>query len=166
MKNIKSHSIFLGLALVGIFLLSILVFLSKYQLTSENSPKTNVELFYDYNHNLTVANNIIFIILLFVANLMFIGKRYWDTFIWIGIIFLTFTLLDWWWLSEMVFHYKKSNNLWEGESNLAPFAGIFIALLGFAVTTFNYLILKRIFKEKEIKPIKLITEEKQEHKKK
>lgn len=149
MKNIKSHSIFFGLALAGILVLSILVFLTKHQLSAETSPKVNVELFYYYYHNLTTANNLIFIILLFAANLIFIAKRYWDTFIWTGIIFLTFTLLDWWWLSEIVFHYKKSNDLWEGESNLGPFAGIFIALFGLAVTTLNYFILKRIYKEKE-----------------
>lgn len=157
MKNIKSHSIFFALALAGILVLSILIFLTKHQLASDTNPKINVELFYHYNHYLTNCNTLIFVILLFVANIMFIRQRYWDTFIWTGIIFLTFTLIDWWWLSEMVFHYKKSNNLWEGESNLVPFAGIFLALFGLAVVTFNYFILKRIYKEKTPHPTEVIT---------
>lgn len=149
MKNIKSHHIFFGLAFIGILVLTILVFLTKHQLSSDTNPKVNVELFYHYNHYLTNCNTLVFVILLFAANIIFIRQRYWDTFIWAGIIFLGFTLIDWWWLSELVFHYKKSNELWEGESNLGPFIGIIISILGLFIAVLNYFILKRFYKEKE-----------------
>lgn len=149
MQNIRSHRIFFVLALAGILVLSIFVFFTKHQLSADSSAKVNVELFYHNQHNLTTINTILFVILLFVGNIMFIRSRYWDTFIWAGIIFTTFTLIDWWWLSEIVFQYKIINNLIEGESNPYPIMGILVALLGLGIAIGNYYLLKRIFKEKE-----------------
>ncbi len=153
MQKIKSHTIFFGLAFTGILVLSIFIFLTKHQLSAETSAKVNVELFYHNQHNLTMANAILFVILLFVANFMFIRSRYWDTFIWTGIIFSAFTLIDWWWLSEMVFQYKIINNLSEGESNPYPIMGVLVSLMGLAIAIGNYYLLKRIFKERKSHPI-------------
>jgi len=149
MNYFKSRKLFFSLALIGILVLLIFVTLTKNQLLSEENAKLNVEEFNFYNHYLTTGNFIVYLILLFIANFMFIKVRYWDTFIWAGVIFLTFTLIDWFWLSEMVFHYRKSNTLWLGESNLRPFVGILIALAGLVVAILNYVLLKKIFTEKK-----------------
>lgn len=153
MKNIKAHRIFIGLALAGIFILFIFTILTKHSLGNDPDLKGNIKNFYDYNFYLTYGNYIVYFILLFVANIMFIQHRYWDTFIWAGIIFTSYTLIDWWWLSEIIFHYKKTNELWMGEFNLSPMMGILIALLGLAIAIGNYLLLKRIVKEKHISSI-------------
>ncbi len=148
MKNIRSRTIFLALALAGICLLFIFSYLTYRSLIMGSYAKENVTQFYNNNRYLTNANNLVFIILLFVSNILFIRHRYWDTFIWTGLIFFTFALIDWWWLSEIVFHYKKKNDLLEGESNLMPFFGIAIALFVMGLTIGNYLLLKLLVKEK------------------
>ena len=128
-----------------------LFFLTKHQLSGDSSAKINSELFYLRYHDVTIANIIIFVILLFVSNIMFIRQRYWDTFIWTGIIFLIFTLIDWWWLSNIIFEYKTINNLSEGESNFYPIIGVLIGLLGLGISIGNYYLLKQLFREKEDK---------------
>lgn len=148
LKKIKSHSIFWGIAITGILILSIFTYLSKNAILSEDDAAENVKNFYSYYHNLTKGNFIIFALLLFISNIMYVRQKYWDTFIWTGIIFFVFTLIDWWWLSEMVFHYKKTNKLWDGGSNLGPIVGIVISLLGMAITIINYYVLKIFVKDK------------------
>ncbi|MFM9945395.1 MAG: hypothetical protein ACKVQB_09215 [Bacteroidia bacterium] len=151
MQKLRSHTIFFILALVGILILFIYTYLAQRPLSLDGNARETVQKAYHFNKNLTIGNFIVYVILLFVSNIMYIRQRYWDTFIWAGLIFSTFTLLDWWWLSEMVFHYKKTNDLWEGESNLYPFFGIIIALFGLFIAVLNYLSLKRIYKEKDVK---------------
>ena len=150
MNRIKSHTIFFGLALAGIAFLLIYTWLTAGPLNDNEAAKENVILFYHYNSFVTTGNYFLYLILLFVANIMYIRQRYWDTFIWAGIIFAAFTLVDWWWLGEKVFVYKKMNELWLGETNLGPFIGIMIALFGLGLAIANYMLLKRIVKEKNI----------------
>lgn len=149
MKRIHSHTIFLALAIAGILLLSILTYLSYRAINTEGITKDNITRFYNINHYLTNSNTVIFIILLFVSSIMFIRQHYWDTFVWTGIIFFTFTLIDWWWLSELIFHYKKKNGFWEGETNLAPFLGVIIATFGLGAAISDYYILKLFYKDKK-----------------
>jgi len=154
MKNIRSHSIFWGLAATGIFLLIIFSYLAQRALKVEGTPPAEALVkFYKFNRYLTFGNIIIYILLLFVSTIIYIRQRYWDTFIWTGIIFVIFTLVDWWWLSNLAFHYRKAHNYLPGESNLYPIVGIFICLAGLGITIGNYLLLKKMIKEKKIDPL-------------
>jgi len=150
MKNIRSHSVFFGLALAGIFVLIIFSYLTQRPLKVENAAEDALMKFYHYNRNLTIGTFIIFFILLFVSSIMYIRSRYWDTFIWTGLIFATFTLVDWWWLSDLAFLYRKEHNSLPGESNLYPLVGVLIALAGIGITIGNFLLLKKMVKEKHI----------------
>ena len=154
MKSIKSHRIFVGFAVTGILILSILIYLSNRQLTLDINAKEALIKAYRHNKNLTIANFIIYFILLFISNIMYIKEKYWDTFIWAGLIFSTFTILDWWWLGEKIFHYKKANDLWLGEFSLGPIMGIIMALFGLSIAIGNYMLLKRLVKEKNLESIK------------
>lgn len=150
MKQIKSHTLFFSLALAGILVLFIFSYLAQHALITGQIPKENVIRFYTYNRYLTIGNFLIYFILLFVANLMYIKQRYWDTFIWSAVIFMSFTLIDWWWLGETIFRYKKNNELWLGEFSLGPFVGIMISLFGLVIALGNYALLKRFVKDKNL----------------
>ena len=152
MQKLRSHTIFFGLALAGIFILFVFTYLAQRPLNLDGNAKETVQKVYHFNKYLSIGNFIVFVILLFVSNIMYITQRYWDTFIWAGLIFSSYTLIDWWWLGEKLFHYRKANDLWLGESSLGPFVGIMIALFGLAVAVGNYFLLKRLVNEKDLKP--------------
>ena len=84
---------------------------------------------------------------------MYIRQRYWDTFLWAGLIFVAFTFVDWWWLMNEIADYKKANDLSFGEPGLGLFTSIMIALFGLIIAIGNYLLLKRLVKEKNIEPL-------------
>lgn len=151
MKNLSSHKIFLSLAIIGILILAAISYLSVNALKNGTDAKINSINFYQFHNMLTKGNFLLFVILLFVSNIMYIRQKYWDTFIWTGLIFLAFTIIDWFWLSDMIFHYKKKNNLWQGETNLGYFVGFVFAFLSFGIIIFNYFILKVFVKEKKNK---------------
>ena len=153
MKNIRSHTVFFVLALAGIMVLTAFAYYTYRPITIGPYPKENIEKFNQHKNYLTIGNFIVYFILLFVANIMYIRRRYWDTFIWAGLIFATYAIIDWWWLGEKLFQYKEANDLGFGESKLGPFVGVMIALFGLALAIGNYLLLKRLVKEKNIKPI-------------
>ena len=142
MKTISSHKIFFAIAFIGIIVLSSFTFLAVNSLKSLENAHTNSLNFQKYYGLLTKGYLILFAILLLVSNIMYIRNKVWATFIWTGIIFLAFTIIDWFWLSEMIFHYKKKNKLWEGESNLGYIVGFLFAFLSFCIIVFNYLTLK------------------------
>src|SRR5688500_9763555 len=98
MKNIRSHTVFFVLALAGIIALSAFVYYTYRTITIGAYPKENIEKFNQHKNYLTIGNFIVYFILLFVANIMYIRRRYWDTFIWAGLIFSTYAIVDWWWL--------------------------------------------------------------------
>jgi len=152
MKQIKAHSIFFGLALGGILILFLFTYLAQQALINSVNARENVISFYKYNRYLTIGTFVVYFVLLLVANLMYIKQRYWDTFIWAAIIFSAFTIIDWWWLSETIFRYKKMNDLWLGEFSIGPFVGVMIALFGIVIAIGNYALLKRFVKEKNIQP--------------
>lgn len=152
MKQIKAHSLFFGLALGGILILFIFTYLAQHSLINGLNAKENVIAFYKYNRYLTIGTFLVYLVLLLVANLMYIKQRYWDTFIWAALIFMTFAIIDWWWLSQTIFQYKKLHDLWLGEFSIGPFVGVMIALFGAVIAIGNYALLKRFVKEKNIQP--------------
>ena len=147
MFNLKSHNIFFAIAAIGIITLSLFTYLSVNALQSSTDPKSNSFSFYQFHELLTKGNFILFVVLLITSNIMYIRQKFWDPFIWTALIFITFTVIDWFWLSEMIFHYKKHNNLWQGETNLGYIIGFVFAFLAFVVVIINFLILKIFTKE-------------------
>jgi hypothetical protein len=153
MKALKSHRLFIGFALTGVFILCVLTYLTQRPLILNDNARETLQKVYHNNRNLTIVNFVTYFILLFISNIMYIRERYWDTFIWAGLIFSTFTLIDWWWLGEKIFHYKKSNDLWMGEFSLGPLMGIILAIFGLTIAIGNYMLLKRLIKEKDLQPL-------------
>ena len=150
MQKIRSYSLFFGVAFTGTILLILFVYLSQKQLLGTRTPRENVIHFYRWNKYLTIGNYIVYLLLLLMANIMYIRRRYWDTFIWAGIVFAVFALADWWWLGEAVFQYKKGNDLWLGEFSIGPFVGIMLALFGLLLAIGNHQLLKRLVRERNI----------------
>lgn len=150
MKSVRSHTIFFALAILGILILSVFAYLAQRSLTNGIDAKENIMTFYKYNRYLTFGTFLVYFTLLFVANLMYIKQRYWDTFIWAAIVFITFTIIDWMWLNAKIVEYRKANELWLNEYDIALFVGIMFAIFGLAIALGNYALLKRFFKEKNI----------------
>jgi len=156
MKNIRSHTVFFSIAIIGILILLAFAYFAKRQLLDYNTPNEKVTQFFKYKNNLTIGNFIVFVFLLFAANIMYIRQRYWDTFLWAGIIFVSFALIDWWWLGNMIYDFKKENQIDFGELSIGPFVGVMIALFGLGLAIGNYMLLKQFVKEKKILPIETL----------
>ncbi|NUM31900.1 MAG: hypothetical protein HUU47_06200 [Bacteroidetes bacterium] len=148
MEKYKAHKIFFSIAFIGIAILAVLTYLSKNALVSDTNAAENLKNFNYYYNYLSDGNLILFAVLLFVSNILYISGRHWFTFICTGIILLFFNVIDWFWLSEMFFHYKKRNHLWQGETNLAYIVGFFFSILGLLIIVINYYILKLILRNK------------------
>lgn len=150
MKQVRAHSIFFALAILGILILFLFTYLAQRSLINGTDAKENVMAFYKYKRYLTVGNFFVYFILLFVSNLMYIKQRYWDTFIWAAIVFISFTIIDWWWLNDTIVAYKKANDLWLNEYSVGIFVGIMFAIFGLVIALGNYALLKRFVKDKNI----------------
>lgn len=148
METVKSHKFFFGIAIIGIIILAVFSYLSKNALISNENAAENLKVFNNYYNYLSKGNLLLFVILLFVSNIMYLNGKYWDTFVWTGIIFLGFNIVDWFWLSDIYFHYKKSNQLWHGETDLSYIVGFFFTFLGFMLIILNLGILKIIVNRK------------------
>lgn len=129
------NKIFLGVFALAIIGLAILSFLSYNQLQSIGfAPANIVENFNSYHGIHWIYLWIASIVLLVFANVIMWTNRkafaLWLTFV----FFAVSILVNMWWLSNLLFNYKKQNGLWEGGFNASIIgAAFFIIIAGIGV---------------------------------
>jgi hypothetical protein len=87
---------------------------------------------------------LIYVVLIFIANLIYRDTQKGIYLFYAWLFFSALTLFSYMYMSEELFHFKKRNNLWEGESSLTFIAGLFLCLLAATAAFINYAVLKRI----------------------
>ena len=124
-----------------------IVFLSYYSwswLQSIGAPQ-NVVSNYEYWSTLSWSYLwISTVILLIIANVLHWKTHrawaLWATFIY----FATFIIVRYFWLNQSFFHYKKANNLWQGEFSIAPLFGVLLCVVAAVIVFFNQFLIKRL----------------------
>lgn len=134
------------LALLGISLLVILTltFLCYSQLQSIGfAPTQIVENFESYDGFYKTVLWISSIALLILANIiLWTSQRSWA--LWITFVyFAAFILLDMWWLGDLLFSYKKQNNLLSGSFQFGGFfAALLVVIVGIGVFFNQFIVLR------------------------
>jgi Kef-type K+ transport system membrane component KefB len=90
------------------------------------------------------ATLLIYVVLIFIANLIYRDTQKGIYLLYAWLIFSTLTLFSYMYMSEELFHFKKQNGLWEGESSLAFIAGFFLCLIAATAAFINYAVLKKV----------------------
>lgn len=144
------------LALLGISLLVILTitFLCYSQLQSIGfAPTQIVENFESYDGFYKTVLWISAIVLLILGNvILWTSRRSWA--LWVSFAyFAAFILLDMWWLGDLLFGYKKQNNLLNGSFQFGGiFAAMMVVIVGIGVF-FNQFIVLRLHDKMFNKPV-------------
>lgn len=133
--------------------MSVLTFISYNQLQSFGFPPEIIVKNYEYYETFYWRGLIIFsVILLILSNiLLWTRKIVWA--LWLTFLFsVVFIMVETWWLSEILYHYKKGNGLGEGGFSIAGIAGAFLCI-GLAVGVFaNQFLILRLKDKMDGKP--------------
>jgi hypothetical protein len=141
------------IAVTAIFFIGMvcLAYLADSALTGPLSPAeaaSRYTLFTGYMNWLNMAG---FVIMLVYSNVYFLKKQQGGLlFIVTFILSALFANLYFAYLSETYFHFKKKTGLWEGGFSLAPFFGFIITAGILALVVTNYVILKKLLRERRI----------------
>lgn len=87
---------------------------------------------------------LVYVILIFIANLIYRDTQKGIYLLYAWLFFSALTLFSFMYMAEELFHFKKRNNLWEGESSLAFIAGLFLCLIAATAAFINYAVLKKV----------------------
>ena len=90
------------------------------------------------------ATLLVYVVLIFIANLIYRDTQKGIYLLYAWLFFSALTLFSYMYISEELFHFKKRNDLWEGESSLAFIAGIFLCLIAATAAFINYAVLKKV----------------------
>ncbi|MCB9251434.1 MAG: hypothetical protein H6605_03155 [Flavobacteriales bacterium] len=140
----KNRKVYLIVWVLIAFIQLIFVYLANRVLENSVYTQENLKDFYHYHGLLTKSIFIGFLILWVYSNFLYFKHKIKDPFFYTLILLIVFTIIDWWWLSEKVYQYKKNHDLLLGESNLGPFIGVFIVLIGSLIIFGNLAMLKKL----------------------
>ena len=99
--------------------------------------KANI--FQDYQSMLVYFLNLGFILMIIFSNLhSFASKKIsWVLYLQTFGIYAAFAVIDNFFLQDSFFHFKKMNQLWQGEFSFANILGYFSLVISAALTVFN-----------------------------
>jgi hypothetical protein len=140
--------IFLMAMMVLLVLLSVLSFHILRTLNSDDSPDTILYEYHTYDSILVMANPIGFVILLVLSNVSYVRQSRGFFFLVTFLIFAIFTMMDYAYISDTFFHFRKRNGMWKGEFSIAFLMGVILCVIAGAVALVNYLVLATIKKHK------------------
>jgi hypothetical protein len=129
---------FIGLAAL---VLSYLCYVVVKALHSGESTDTVLYTYHTYDRIISLAVPAVFVLSLILSNIGFLKYQRGIFFLIPFIVFAAFTLLDYAYLSDEYFRFRKNAGLWKGEFSIAVLMGLFICFVAGSITVINYLIL-------------------------
>jgi TRAP-type mannitol/chloroaromatic compound transport system permease small subunit len=99
---------------------------------------------------LTFTSNLAFIALVSLANLTSIASKNvrWILYGFVFVFYAGFTVVDNFLLADVMFEYKKLNQLWKGEFNLSTLKGFLSLFICLALCIFNAFMIRYSLKAK------------------
>ncbi len=138
------NKIYLAVFAVALVVMSFLTFYSHSWLGSIGDPKITKE-FYEFYAGLSSTFYwVSSLTLLILANvLLWKTRRGWALWTTLG-FFTVFTIVQYFWLGQSFFAFKKSNGLWQGEFSLTPFVGVVLIIIAAGIFFFNHFLNLRL----------------------
>ncbi len=132
--------IYFVLLLISALAMSFLTYYSWSWLQSIGKPQTAIENFDFWFNYFSIAFWATSILLLIVANIiLWTRKSAWALWTTLG-YFVALTLINYFWLGESYFQFKKANNLWQGGFSVGSFVGIGLCIIAAVVVFFDQFI--------------------------
>lgn len=102
-------------------------------------PDDKAQIFQDYQSMLVYFLNLGFILMIIFSNLhSFAAKKIsWQFYLQTFGLYAAFAVIDNFFLQDTFFHFKKMNQLWQGEFSFANILGYFSLIVSAALTVFN-----------------------------
>ncbi len=148
--------IYLGLLAVSFAVMAFFTYYSLSWLQSIGQPAAAVE-GYEYHANLAcIFLAISGVILLMLANgVLWATQRawaMWTTFVFIAV----FVIVEYFWLGEVFFRYKKTNGIFDGSFSLGPVMGAILVVIAGVVVFVNQFgsvrLYRKMYPAAEVKP--------------
>ncbi len=136
--------IYFGLLAIALIVMGVLTFLCYSWLQSIGDPASIVENYNSYAGLSWTALWICFLALVILANiLMWIDRKSWA--LWTSLLFfVTFIIVQTFWLDKSFFAFMKSNNFTESSYFLKPFLGVTVSAVAAIGIFFNQFIVLRM----------------------
>ena len=125
---------------VSVLICGYLSFRSISSFTAQDAmPEDKAHFFEDYQSMLIYFLNLGFIVMLIFSNLhSFASKKIsWLFYLLTFGIYAAFAVIDNFFLQDTFFHFKKMNQLWQGEFSFANIIGYFNLIASASLTIFN-----------------------------
>ena|GEM_PF-2391075 len=102
-------------------------------------PEDKAHFFQDYQSMLIYFLNLGFILMIIFSNLhSFVSKKIsWHFYLQTFGLYAAFAVIDNFFLQDTFFHFKKMNQLWQGEFSFANLVGYISLIISLALTVFN-----------------------------
>lgn len=144
----QSEKLFIIIAVTGFIALLALSYFALYPLYDDNIQSQDAAYqSLKFTEYLNKATLLIYVVLIFIANLVFrnIQKGIYLFYAWL--FFSATTLFSYIYIAEEYFHFKQRSGLWQGEFSLAGFGGMILCLVAATAAFINYAVLKKLVKK-------------------
>ncbi len=142
--------VFLSSAAIMIAVLSYLSYRTINVLESTDSVDSVMYDYHTLDSILAFATPCFFAVLLVLSNIADLKRARGIFFLAAFLIFAVFTVIDYAYIAEEFFHFRKRSGMWKGEFSVTFLIGSFWCLIAGSVTLINYLALftyKKYFKK-------------------
>ena len=133
--------IFFVSAIILTVILSYLSYHTVDALKSADSLDITLYDYHTYDSFLVLANPVSFVLLLILSNIGYLKHQRGSFFLITFCIFAVFATIDYAYISDEFFRFRKRSGLWKGEFSLSFLMGLFLCVIAGALTLINYLIL-------------------------
>ena len=140
--------LFLLIAIAGSIILSTLAYMALTPLDiTVAEPEAAQAESRSYSTWLDSATLLIYVILIFITNLIYRNTQKGIYLFYGWLFFSAFTLFSYIYIAETLFHFRQKTGLWEGEFSLTGFGGIFLCLIAATAAFINYAVLRKVMKK-------------------
>lgn len=144
----QPHKLFLIVVSTGFIALFALAYLSLHPLYDAGlQPQDAADQSRKFSDYFDKATLLIYVVLIFIANLIYRDTQKGIYLLYAWLFFSALTLFSYMYMAEELFHFRKTNDLWKGESSLTFIGGIFLCLIAATAAFINYAVLKKVMKK-------------------
>ncbi len=139
----RLHKAFWGAVLVGIVICAYLSYRTILSFREAGVAEDKLHLYHDNEQMLIFFLNLGFIVMIVLSNLSSMASKrlLWPFYIVTFLVYSLFAVIDNFFLEDVLFQFKKINQLWNGEFNLASIKGYLMLITTAVLCSFNALMI-------------------------
>lgn len=141
---VQIKKVFWGAALAGIAICAYLSYRTILSFWDAGVAEDKLHLYHDNEQMLIFFLNLGFIVMIVLSNTISMASKrvLWPFYMGTFLVYALFAVIDNFFLEDVFFQFKKINQLWNGEFNVASIKGYLMLITTVALCTFNALIIK------------------------